>query len=65
MIDAGVRSVLITPVVADFANAEGPPIVIDRQAQTAYGLSSSDTVFVIGGGLSIGLAINIPNLATF
>jgi hypothetical protein len=45
---ADVRSKLTTPVVEDFAHAEGTPIVIDRAAHTAAILDDTDTVIELG-----------------
>jgi hypothetical protein len=45
-----VRSVSATPIVADFADTRGTPLVVDRVGKTVYFLDSTDTVTAISGG---------------
>lgn len=47
---ADVRSTSDTPIVADFANANGTPLVVDRVNGVVYFLDATDTVTAISGG---------------
>ena len=60
MPDAGVRFTESVPVVADFANQFGPPIVVNRDTGIAYTLKSDDTVQPLGLGTVSSVALTAP-----
>ena len=47
---ADVRSTSDTPIVADFANANGTPLVVDRVNGVVYFLDADNVVTAISGG---------------
>lgn len=51
--DAGVRLFTATPVAANFANGNGPPLAWDWVAGALYGLKNDNTVVMINGSAGV------------